>query len=149
MADREEDIKHYHIGYVRGAFDMFHIGHLNLLKRCKAHCDFLIVGVNSDDFILEEKNKVPVIPQEERVEIIRSIRYVDEAIIMDYHNSPTEIALGLFQFDVQFCGDDHEQEYQGTKVFLQSIGSDMVFFPYTMSTSSTKIKAKIKESKEK
>jgi len=144
MADKENEIGHYHVGYVRGAYDLFHVGHLRLLKRCKEHCDYLIVGVDSDELVETYKNNKPYISEEERLEIVRAIKYVDDAVIIDYHNADTRIAWELYQFDVQFCGDDHERESQDTKQFLQSLGSDMVFFPYTMSTSSTKIKAKIK-----
>ena len=86
----------------------------------------------------------PCILEGERLEIVKAIRYVDEAVIVDYHNADTKNAWELYQFNVQFCGDDHEKELQGTKRYLQSLGANMVFFPYTMSTSSTKIKEKIK-----
>ncbi len=86
----------------------------------------------------------PCILEGERLEIVKAIRYVDEAVIVDYHNADTKNAWELYQFNVQFCGDDHEKELQDTKRYLQSLGANMVFFPYTMSTSSTKIKEKIK-----
>ena len=68
---------------------------------------------------------------------------MDDAVIVDYHNADTKNAWELYQFDVQFCGDDHEEQLQDIKRYLQRLGSDMVFFPYTMSTSSTKIRAEI------
>lgn len=145
MADKENEIGHYHIGYVCGAYDLFHVGHLRLLKRCKEHCDYLIVGIDSDELVESYKNRRPCIPEDERLEIVKAIKYVDDAVIVDYHNVDTKNAWELYQFDVQFCGDDHEDDMQNTKKYLQSLGSDMVFFSYTMSTSSTKIKAKIKE----
>jgi glycerol-3-phosphate cytidylyltransferase len=71
------------IGFTQGTFDMFHIGHLNLLKNAANHCDYLIVGVNTDELVQSYKSKVPIIPFEERMEIVASIRYVDEVIGMD------------------------------------------------------------------
>lgn len=141
MADKE--VGHYHIGYVCGAYDLFHVGHLRLLKRCREHCDHLIVGIDSDELVEHYKSRKPCIPQEERLEIVKAIRYVDDAVMVDYHNADTKNAWDLYQFNVQFCGDDHEEELQDTKRYLQSLGADMVFFPYTMSTSSTRIKEKI------
>lgn len=143
MADKENAVGHYHIGYVSGAFDLFHVGHLRLLKRCKEHCDYLIVGIDSDELVECYKNRKTCIPQEERLEIVRAVRYVDDAVIIDYHNADIAAAWDLYQFDVQFCGDDHEEALQDRRKYLQSLGSDMVFFPYTMSTSSTKIRAQI------
>lgn len=143
MADKENEIGHYHIGYVSGAYDLFHVGHLRLLKRCKEHCDYLIVGVDSDELVEIYKNKKPCIPEEERLEIVKAVKYVDDAVIVDYHNANVANAWDLYQFDVQFCGDDHEGILQDRKKYLQSLGSDMVFFPYTMSTSSTKIRKQI------
>ena len=69
------------IGYTQGTFDMFHIGHLNLIKNAKRHCDYLIVGVNADDLVESYKHKRPIIPLEERAEIVRAIKYVDEVIV--------------------------------------------------------------------
>ena len=69
------------IGYTQGTFDMFHIGHLNLIRNAKKHCDYLIVGVNADDLVESYKNKRPIVPLEERAEIVRAIRYVDEVIV--------------------------------------------------------------------
>ena len=69
------------IGYTQGTFDMFHIGHLNLIKNAKRHCDYLIVGVNDDDLVESYKNKRPIVPLNERVEIVRAIKYVDEVIV--------------------------------------------------------------------
>lgn len=144
MADKENEIGHYSVGYVHGAYDLFHVGHLRLLKRCKDHCDYLIVGIDSDELVQIYKNRKPCIPEEERLEIVKAVKYVDDAVIVDYHNIDTKDAWELYQFNVQFCGDDHEKESQITKKYLQSLGADMVFFPYTMSTSSSKIRANIK-----
>lgn len=145
MADKENEIEHYHVGYVSGAYDLFHVGHLRLLKRCKEHCDYLIVGIDSDELVEIFKNRKPCISEEERLEIIKAVKYVDEAVMVDYHNVDIRNAWELYQFNVRFCGDDHEKEMQDTKKYLQSVGADMVFFPYTMSTSSTQIRAEIQK----
>ena len=143
MADKENEIGHYHVGYVSGAYDLFHVGHLRLLKRCKEHCDYLIVGIDSDELVEIFKNRKPCISEEERLEIIKAVKYVDEAVMVDYHNVDIRNAWELYQFNVRFCGDDHEKEMQDTKRYLQSLGADIVFFPYTMSTSSTQIRTEI------
>lgn len=143
MADDLAKIGYYKVGYICGVYDLFHVGHLNIIRRCKEHCDFLIVGVNSDDLTELYKGKKPVISQTDRMEIIRSIRYVDEVVLVDFHNYSSELAWNLYHFDVQFCGDDHENELQDTKQFLRKHHSDIVFFPYTTRISSTKIKKQL------
>ena len=140
MADRLEDIKHYNRGYVCGVFDLFHVGHLNLLERCKKYCDYLIVGVDSDDLTEVYKNRRPVIPENERMRIISALKCVDEVVLVDFHNESPMLAYSIYKHDVQFCGDDHEEALQGMKAWLKEQGSDMVFFPYTQSTSTTKIR---------
>ena len=74
------------IGFIQGTFDMFHIGHLNLIKKAKKQCDYLIVTVNTDSFVNEMKNKTPIIPENERLEIIKAIKYVDEAYLIENRN---------------------------------------------------------------
>ena len=139
--------KKYHVGYIAGVFDLFHIGHLNMFKRAKEQCDYLIVGVVNDESVMKNKKTMPYIPFEERIELVRSCRYVDEAVEIptDYNN--TDEAYRRYQFDVQFSGSDYADNptWLAKKVFLQKQGSDMVFFPYTQSTSSTKLKALIEK----
>lgn len=137
------NMKKYKIGYVQGSFDMFHIGHLNILKNAKSICDYLIVGVNSDDFMYSYKHKHPVIPEEERLEIIKSIKYVDEANIVN--NRDKLEALEKFHFNALIMGDD----YKGTEFYnkvekqLEDKNVDIVYFPYTKTTSSTIVREKL------
>jgi len=145
MADDIKSIGQYKVGYVCGVFDLFHVGHLNLLKRCKEHCDYLIVGVDSDDLTEVYKKKRPIISEIDRMEIVKAIKYVDEVVLVDFHNESPMLAYSLYKYDVQFCGDDHEEALYDTRTRLREQGADMVFFPYTQSTSSTKIKNIMKE----
>lgn len=137
--------KKYHVGYVAGVFDLFHIGHLNILKRAKEQCDYLIVGVVSDEQVIKSKKTRPYIPFEERLEIVQACRYVDEAVMIPVDRPNTEDAYYMYHFDVQFSGSDYADDpaWLARKVFLQQHGSDMVFFPYTETTSSTEIKDRI------
>jgi len=137
--------KQYHMGYICGAFDMFHIGHLNILRRCKKYCDYLMVGVNSDEFIEVTKHKKTIISENDRMDIISELKCVDEVVLVDFHNSDTIKAWELYGFDVQFCGNDHEERLQETKKELQKKGADIVFFPYTQGVSSTMIRQRLKE----
>ncbi len=138
--------KKYHIGYVAGVFDLFHIGHLNILRRAKEQCDYLIAGVVSDEQVIKSKKTRPVIPFEERLEIVQACRYVDEAVMIPADRPNTEDAYYMYRFDAQFSGSDYAEDpaWLARKVFLQKHGSDMVFFPYTQTTSSTEIKDQIR-----
>ena len=130
-------MKKYKVGYTTGVFDLFHIGHLNLLKQAKDKCDYLIVGVTTDEEAIRIKNKKPIIPFEERIEIIRNIKFVDKAVPEE--NSDKLVAWDLYRFDVIFKGDD----WKGTFKWLEyerefsKLGVDVVYFPYTEGTSST------------
>lgn len=139
--------KKYSVGYVAGVFDLFHIGHLNLLRRAKEHCDYLIVGVVSDKQVREGKKVEPFVPFEERLEMVRSCRYVDEAHEIPFEHPDTDMAWKLYRFDVQFSGSDYEHDpvWLAKKAWLEERGSTMVFFPYTDSTSSTKLKKLIEK----
>ena len=147
-ADSDKN-KPYHIGYVAGVFDLFHIGHLNMFKRAKEQCDYLIVGVVNDESVMKSKRTTPYIPFEERIEIVRSCKYVDEAVEIPTDYGDTDEAYRRYQFDVQFSGSDYENDpdWLAKKAFLQKQGADLVFFPYTESTSSTKLKAAINNKK--
>ena len=136
-------MKKYKVGYTTGVFDLFHIGHLNILKKAKEQCECLIVGVSTDELVQNYKNKLPVIPFEERVEIVKSIKYVDKVVAQE--NRDKYSAWENLQFDVMFVGDD----WKGNKLFEQlehqfkSVGVDIVYFPYTQGTSSTILRKKI------
>lgn len=130
-------MKKYRIGYTQGVFDMFHIGHLNLLKHAKEYCEKLIVGVNSDELVLQYKNKQTIIDEKDRCEIVRNIKQVDEAHIV---NSLDKVEQhSRFRFDVIFVGDDWKgnERWKKTVLDLKGIGVDVIFLPYTKDTSST------------
>lgn len=137
--------KPYNIGYIAGVFDLFHIGHLNMFKRAKEMCNYLIVGVVSDEGVRLNKQAEPFVPFEERIEMVRSCRYVDEAVKLPLDFAGTRDMFKVYHFDVQFSGSDYEHNiyWLEEKKFLEENGSTMVFFPYTQSTSSTKLKKAI------
>ena len=139
--------KKYHVGYVAGVFDLFHIGHVNLFRRAKEQCDHLIVGVVSDDQVRNSKGTTPYMSFEDRLEIVRACRYVDEAVGIPPEYSDTAEAYRRYQFDVQFSGSDYENDpvWLAKREFLRKHGADLVFFPYTESTSSTKLKEQIRK----
>jgi glycerol-3-phosphate cytidylyltransferase len=128
------------IGYAAGAFDMFHVGHLNILKHAKAECDYLIAGVVSDEMLQLTKGITPVIPLAERLEIVSHISYVDEARAESLPNKiDTWRDVG---FDVFFKGDDWRGTEQGLRLEREfaAVGVEVVYFPYTMHTSSTQLR---------
>lgn len=130
-------------GYTQGTFDMFHIGHLNLLKRAKECCDRLVVGVNSDELVAEYKNKNAVVPLEERLEIVKSIRFVDDAVVCDTLDK--EVALQRLAFNVLFIGDDWKgsERWNKTEKRMNELGVKVVYLPYTKDTNSTLLREKI------
>lgn len=136
-------MKQYKTGYVQGTFDLFHVGHLNLLKRAKDRCDWLIVGVVSDKLNVQYKNVRPYIPYEERAAVVAGCRYVDEVICVNVGSDNKLQIWEQHPFDCHFCGDDHGD--WGTLIEdLRKRGSNVEFFPYTEATSSTKIKEELK-----
>lgn len=126
------------IGYTTGVFDLFHIGHLNLLKNAKGLCDKLIVGVTTDELV-SYKGKKAVIPFEERLEIVRNIQYVD-AVIPQESMDKMENWKKL-KYDVMFVGDDwhNTPKWEDFEKQFDEVGVKIVFFPYTKGTSSTLI----------
>lgn len=128
------------IGYAPGAFDLFHIGHLNLLRSAKQNCDYLIAGVIADDILTKYKRITPIIPLADRLEIVRSIRCVDAAHIATT-NDKIEIWKDL-RFNVLFKGDDWRGTTEGDKLERDfgAVGVEVSYFPYTLSTSSSALR---------
>jgi glycerol-3-phosphate cytidylyltransferase len=127
------------IGYAPGVYDMFHIGHLNILRNSRRACDYLIAGVASDDFSRRAKGKSPVIPLAERLEIVRSIRYVDEAVAEDV---PKLEMWERLRFDVIIKGDDWRGTEKGNRLEREfaEVGVEVFYLPYTVHTSSTMLR---------
>jgi glycerol-3-phosphate cytidylyltransferase len=136
-------MKQHKIGYTTGVFDLFHVGHLNILKRAKEQCEFLIVGVSTDELVMEYKNKKPVIPFADRAEIIEGIKYID--MVVPQVNRDKFSAWENLKFDVMFVGDD----WKGSPLFsevekkFEKVGVEIVYFPYTKGVSTTELKHKI------
>ena len=131
------------IGYTTGVFDMFHIGHLNILRRAKEKCDYLIVGVSTDEVVQGYKNKLPVIPFEERLAIVEAIKYVDEAVPQ---TSMDKLQfLKQRHFDVMFHGD----EWKGTELYnryeieFANYGARIEYLTHTEGISSSMLRDKI------
>jgi len=127
------------IGYTAGAFDVFHIGHLNLLKRAKSNCDYLIVGVTTDELIKQTKHKTPLSTLEERMELVGSIKYVDKVVIQDDLDKVK--AWYRFNYHKLFSGDDWKTSprWVNYEIELNKLGAEVIYFPYTKSISSTKL----------
>jgi glycerol-3-phosphate cytidylyltransferase len=128
------------IGYAPGAYDLFHVGHLNILKHAAEHCDHLIAGVVSDEMLLLTKGRLPVVPLAERLEIVRNLRFVDGVhaeVVPDKIDTWREV-----RFDVIFKGDDWRGTAKGDKLEADfaAVGVDVHYFPYTMHTSSTMLR---------
>lgn len=130
-------MKKYKIGYTQGVYDMFHIGHLNLLNHAKTFCDHLIVGINSDDLVRSYKNKSPIINEKDRATIVSNIKAVDHCVIV-HTLDKTEI-LKEINFDAVFIGDDwkNSSRWIETQAKLSKYNVDVVFLPHTPDISST------------
>ncbi|HEU5223285.1 MAG TPA: adenylyltransferase/cytidyltransferase family protein [Candidatus Lumbricidophila sp.] len=129
------------VGYAAGAFDLFHIGHLNVLRQAAARCDYLIAGVVSDEMLLTTKGIRPVVPLHERLEIVSHISYVDEAIV---EVLPDKLdTWQTVRFDVFFKGDDWKGTPRGEALEqrFDAVGVAVEYFPYTAHTSSTRLRA--------
>ena len=132
------------IGYTTGVYDMFHIGHLNVIKRAKELCDYLIVGVSTDELVQHDKNKTPVIPYNERAEIVASLKYVDKVVPQPNKNKFE--AWRKYKFNKMFVGDD----WKGTPQWIEfekqfhPVGVEIVYLPHTDGISSTKLTGVIK-----
>ena len=139
--------KKYHTGYIAGVFDLFHVGHLEKFKLAKEQCDYLIVGLVTDEGVIKNKKTTPFVPFEERKAMLEACKYVDEVVEIPLDFAGTREAWRMYGFDVQFSGSDYVEDewWLAEKEFLEQHGVDMVFFPYTESTSSSKLKALIEE----
>lgn len=126
------------LGYTTGVFDLFHIGHVNLLRNAKAMCDKLVVGVTTDELV-SYKNKKAVISFEERMEVVRSCRYVDAVIPQE--DMDKYVQWEKVKFDVMFVGDDwfKTDKWEAIDSKFKEVGVRVVYFPYTKGTSSTLI----------
>lgn len=140
-------MKKYKIGYTQGTYDLFHIGHLNLLNNAKAQCEYLIVGVNSDKLVKSYKNKQTHICEQERATIVNAIKGVDKVIITKTLDKK-EI-YDIIKFDAIFIGDDWKDNarWQNTKKEFKKLNVDVVFLPYTQGVSTTLISSKLEENK--
>jgi glycerol-3-phosphate cytidylyltransferase len=128
------------VGYAPGAFDLFHVGHLNLLRHAAEHCDHLVAGVVSDEMLVLTKGRAPVVPLAERMEIVRSLRIVDQVhaeVVPDKLDTWREV-----RFDVIFKGDDWRGTPKGQRLERDfgAVGVEVRYFPYTVHTSSTALR---------
>jgi glycerol-3-phosphate cytidylyltransferase len=128
------------VGYAPGAYDLFHVGHLNLLRRAAEQCDYLIAGVVSDEVLVQTKGRAPVVPLVERLEIVRNLRIVDEVhaeVVPDKLETWRQVG-----FDVIFKGDDWRGTEKGRRLErdFASVGVEVRYFPYTVHTSSTALR---------
>ena len=137
-------MKKYKVGYTTGVFDMFHIGHLNILKHAKELCDYLIVGVSTDEVVETYKHKRPVISFDERIAIVEAIKYVDK--VVPQISMDKKEAWKRLRFDVLFHGSDwkNSEMYKSIETELKAVGCDVVFLPHTDGVSSTILSNKIK-----
>ena len=133
------------IGYTTGVFDLFHVGHLNILRAAKKICDILIVGVSTDELVWQYKKKKPVISFQDRIEIVRNIKYVDVAIPQKNLNK-VEAAKKL-KFNILIVGDDwyNSDKWNKEELDLKRYGVAIIYLPYTSGISSTKVKKSLNE----
>ena len=138
-------MKQYKIGYTTGVFDMFHIGHLNILKQAKEQCDYLIVGVSTDEVVKSYKHKNPIIPFEERMAIVEAIKYVDRVVSQTSMDKMK--AWEDLHFDVMFHGSDWQNSEMYNSIIEEfgKIGVDVVFLKHTEGVSSTMLARKLQE----
>lgn len=133
----------YIIGYTTGVYDMFHIGHLNILRRAKEQCDYLIVGVSTDELVQREKHKTPIIPFDERCEIVSAIKYVDKVVPQEDKNKYG--AWKKYHFDKMFVGSDWKgtEAWQKYESQFAPVGVEIVYLDHTDGISSTILRDKL------
>ena len=137
------DKKKYKIGYTDGVYDLFHIGHLNMIQAAKESCEFLIVGVHGDDVVEEYKHRRPIMNENDRRKIVESIKGVDRAEINRFRD---KLKLWeLYQFNVIFIGDDWKgtERWNNFEKALEQINVDVIYLPYTKGISTTEIRERI------
>jgi glycerol-3-phosphate cytidylyltransferase len=127
------------IGYTSGVFDLFHVGHVRILKKAKSLCDRLIVAVSTDNLVKKYKNKYPIISQKERIEIVKNNKYVDYVITQNSLNK--FLSWKKLKYDVMFVGDDWyaTKKWKDMDREFKKLGVKIIYLPYTKGTSSTKI----------
>lgn len=143
-------MKKYKIGYTCGVFDLLHVGHLNLLERCKEMCEILIVGVCNDEYVRNIKKTTPVYNENDRVRLLNALKCVDNAVLVDIETTNDKmIAQQLFDFDVLFSGDDWKgsERYVKTEKQFAKLQKEVVieYLPYTKGISTSSIKGIIKK----
>lgn len=134
------------IGYTSGVYDMFHIGHLNILKKAKEQCDYLIVGVSTDEVVEKNKNKKPIIPFDQRTLIVEAIKYVDLVIPQDRYDIEGKIkTVKKYKVNKMFVGSDWQGTEKWVKIesALSMIGCEVIYLPHTDGISSTILRNKI------
>ena len=141
-------MKKYKIGFTAGVFDLFHVGHLNLLERCKEQCDYLIVAVCGDDYVKNIKHKEAIYNEQDRIRILKSLKCVDEVVSISIEATENKmLAQSQYKFDVLFSGDDWKgtERYLKTENEFEKIGVKIEYLSYTKGISTTEIKKKILE----
>ncbi len=139
--------KKFKIGYTTGTFDLFHVGHLNLLEKAKENCEILIVGVSTDELVKDYKGELPVIPFEDRIRIVGALKCVDKVIAQKTLNKLD--VLPDIQYDVLFHGDDwkNTKMYNEIEEKLREQKVSCIYFPYTKSISTKSIKERIQKTR--
>lgn len=133
------------IGYTTGVYNMFHIGHLNVIRKAKEQCDYLIVGISTDELVEKEKHKMPVIPYEERVAIVSALKYVDQ--VVPQPDKDKVAAWKRYHFNKMFVGSDWEgtPQWKAYEEEFRPLGVSIIYLPYTDGISSTKLTSVIKD----
>lgn len=129
------------IGYTTGVFDMFHVGHLNILKEAKDNCDHLVVGVSVDELVASYKNKTPIVPYSDRAKIIESIKYVDEVIPVTTRDKIAQFEN--IKYNILFVGDDWKDSdiFNSLEKYLHKFDCSIKYIPYTQKVSSSKFRS--------
>ena len=135
------------IGYLGGCWDLFHVGHLNCIRRAKEQCDYLVVDVTPDEIVFLQKNKYPIIDEKGRLAVVRAIKYVDRAELSGEGRD-----LGAWKkygYNILFLSEDHKgkEYYNNLEDEMKELGVEVVYIPYTDGISSTKIRASLQEGK--